>query len=202
MLERRGTATEPCRTAWLYALLNGQDHPAEQKERPSRRAGARRDGDAADTRARRGAVERGVRHHDQAAGARRCPPLLPHRFKKVWEESVALREAYLVDGMLDNAQLATEGEAGAARRTIQALDAGAVREPWRVARDLADMKAKNVDKSRMMQDKPTAITVTRSLTEIFNQLEALNVIDGEVEEDADVVPEPDEKPDQLPPAAA
>jgi hypothetical protein len=84
----------------------------------------------------------------------------PDRFEKVYKESVAIREAYLVDGMLDNAQLATEGEARAARRTIEALDAGTVKEPWRVARDMADMKAKNVDKSRLMQDKPTQITVT------------------------------------------
>lgn len=129
----------------------------------------------------------------------------PERFKKVWEESVAVREAYLIDGMLDNAQLATEGEARAARRTIEALDSGTVKEPWRVARDLADMKAKNVDKNRLMQDKPTAITVTRSVAEIFNQLEALKVIDGEAEEDvqdASVVSAPDGKPDELPPAAA
>src|SRR5262249_43914321 len=129
----------------------------------------------------------------------------PKRFKKVWDESVAVREAYLVDGMVDNAQLVTEGEARAARRTIEALDAGTVREPWRVARDLADMKAKNVDKSRLMQDKPTQITVTRSLTEIYNQLAALGVLEGEAEddvEDADVVPESDGKPDELPPAAA
>jgi hypothetical protein len=129
----------------------------------------------------------------------------PERFKKVRDESVAVSEAYLVDGMLDNAQLATEGEARAARRTIEALDAGMVKEPWRVARDLADMKAKNVDKSRLLQDKPTQITVTHSVAEIFNQLQALGVIDGEVEddvEDADVVPEPDGKPDELPPAAA
>lgn len=129
----------------------------------------------------------------------------PDRFKKVWEESVAVREAYLVDGMLDNAQLATEGEARAARRTIAALDAGTVKEPWRVARDMADMKAKNVDKSRLMQDKPTHITVTRSVTEMFNQLEALGVIDGEAEDDAEdayVVPEPDGKPGELPPAVA
>jgi hypothetical protein len=135
-------------------------------------------------------------------GVRRC---FPERFEKVYEECVAIREAYLVDGMLDNAQLATEGEARAARRTIEALDAGTVKEPWRVARDLADMKAKNVDKSRLMQDKPTHITATRSVTEMFNQLEALGVIDGEAEddvEDADVVPEPDGRPDELPPAAA
>jgi hypothetical protein len=43
-------------------------------------------------------------------------------------ESVTVGEAYLVDGMLDNCQLVTEGEARAARRTIEALDAGTVKE--------------------------------------------------------------------------
>jgi hypothetical protein len=129
----------------------------------------------------------------------------PERFKKVYEESTPIREACLVDGMLDNAQLATEGEARAARRTIEALDAGTVKEPWRVARDLADMKAKNVYKSRLLRDKPTQITATRSVTEILNQLEALRVIDGSTEddvEDAEVVPEPGGKQDELPPPAA
>jgi hypothetical protein len=74
----------------------------------------------------------------------------PDRFKKVYEESTPITEAYLVDGMLDNAQLATEGEARAARRTIEALDAGTVKEPSRVAGDLADMSpASNQQRSQL-----------------------------------------------------
>jgi hypothetical protein len=60
--------------------------------------------------------EHGITTTPQALEGVRC--FYPERFRKVWDESVAVRDAYLVDGMLDNAQLATEGEARAARRTI------------------------------------------------------------------------------------
>jgi hypothetical protein len=125
----------------------------------------------------------------------------PDRFQRAYDESASLREAYLVDGMIENANLATLGEAKAAERTIQALDAGEVTEPWRVGRDLADMKAKNVDKSRLMQERPTVITERLGSNERWRLLQ--RAIDAESAETvgAEVV-EDEQAPQELPPAAA
>jgi hypothetical protein len=121
----------------------------------------------------------------------------PERFEKVYRETAPIREAVLVDGMVENAQLATQAEARAARRTIEMLDAGAVKEPWRVFRDVADAKAKNIDKSRLMQEKPTHITQTISDTQFYAieaELERLiageNVADAEVVEKGELPPAP------------
>jgi hypothetical protein len=99
--------------------------------------------------------------------------------------------------MVENASLATQAEARAARRTIEMLDAGAVKEPWRVFRDVADAKAKNIDKSRLMQEKPTQITQTITDTQFYAieaELERLvaeeNVADAEVVEDKGELPAP------------
>jgi hypothetical protein len=46
----------------------------------------------------------------------------PERVEKVYREPAPIREAVLVDGMLENAQLATQAEARAAGRTIEMLD--------------------------------------------------------------------------------
>jgi hypothetical protein len=88
----------------------------------------------------------------------------------------------LVDGMVENAQLATQADARAARRTIEMLDAGAVKEPWRVFCDVADAKAKNIDKSRLMQEKPSQITQTISDTQFYAieaELERLTAVEND-----------------------
>jgi hypothetical protein len=86
-------------------------------------------------------IERGARHHDAAAGARRYSPRLPRALQAGLEESVAVREAYLVDSCSTTRGSPPEGEARAARRTVEGLDARTVKEPWRVARDMAGMNA-------------------------------------------------------------
>jgi hypothetical protein len=122
----------------------------------------------------------------------------PERFEKVYKETAPLREAVLVDGMVENADLTPQAEAQAARRTTEMLDAGAVEEPRRVFRYLADAKAENIDKSRLMQEKPTQITQTITDTQFYAleaELERLiaeerKVADAEVVEDKGELPAP------------
>jgi hypothetical protein len=117
----------------------------------------------------------------------------PERFQRAYDESALIREAYLVDGMIENANLATVGEAKATAGTIEALDADRVAEPWRVGRDLADMKAKNVDKSRLMQEKPTQIVAKSDYNQTMRALEPRfqELLDAEAVEvqDAELVSE-------------
>src|SRR5262249_27693497 len=62
----------------------------------------------------------------------------PERYQKVHDESAPAREAYLVEGMIHNARLATEAEVNAIRRADELLESGKAQDPSRIGRDLAD----------------------------------------------------------------
>ncbi len=99
-------------------------------------------------------------------------------------------EAIRANDMLDNAGLATELERMCMERLQSQLEFNEVRDPARVARDLADLKAKNVDKRLAVQGRPTQIVETRKVGEIVKALEGLGVakqIDATVVEDEPAV---------------
>lgn len=97
------------------------------------------------------------------------------RIEEMREELAPRIEAIRANDMLDNAGLATELERMCMERLQTQLENGQVRDPARVARDLADLKAKNVDKRLAVQGRPTQIVETRKMGEIVKALEGLGV---------------------------
>jgi len=106
------------------------------------------------------------------------------------------RERALISDLGDNAALAGMVIKGALKAANAQLEAGNVSEPSRVARDVADVQAKAIDKGRLLRDKPTQITRDISDREFY-------AIEARLEElvaEADVIE--DDETDELPPAAA
>jgi hypothetical protein len=118
---------------------------------------------------------------------------------QVARENIAVqREKALISDLSDNAALAGLVVKGALKATRGQLEAGYVKEPSRVARDVADVQAKAIDKSRLLQDKPTQITQTISDTQFYAIEAKLEAMIAEQEiEDAEVLPT-----DELPAAAS
>lgn len=113
----------------------------------------------------------------------RCSPAKLEVYNRKEREKVeALREqlaprveAIRANDMLDNVGLATELERVCMERLQQKLEFNEVKDPARVARDLADLKAKNVDKRLAVHGRPTQIVETRNVGEIVKALESLGV---------------------------
>lgn len=96
-------------------------------------------------------------------------------YEKLREQLAPAIEASLTNDSLGIARRATEVEALAISRTEEMLAEGRARDPSRIARDLADVKAKNIDKRLALQGRPTQIVETRDAVEIIRQLEAMGV---------------------------
>ncbi len=101
----------------------------------------------------------------------KCRPEL----EEIREQLAPRVEAIRANDMLDNAGLATELERMCMERLQIQLEQGRVKDPARVARDLADLKAKNVDKRLAVQGRPTQITETRNLAEIVKAMEGMGI---------------------------
>jgi hypothetical protein len=95
------------------------------------------------------------------------------------------QENALISDLGDNAKLAGVAIRLAVKRTLELLAEGRVQDPSRVARDLADVQAKAIDKSRLLQDKPTAIVAKPKMAEIISGLESLGVIEADAEDVSD-----------------
>lgn len=84
-------------------------------------------------------------------------------------------EAAVANNMLSNAWEATEVENLAIERAREMLEEGRIADPSKVARDLADVKAKNVDKRLALQGRPTQISEHRNTDEIVRALEGMGI---------------------------
>lgn len=100
----------------------------------------------------------------------------PERLEKAREQAAPHLEGVLANDMLDNASLATRVENVAIQRTLVMLEEGKMQDPSKVARDLADVKAKSVDKRLALQGRPTQITEHRSVDENWAALERMGVL--------------------------
>jgi hypothetical protein len=107
----------------------------------------------------------------------------PEQAQEAAERVAPLREAQLTQGMLNNADLANRVEMLAIQTTEQFLQEGRVADPSRVARDLADVKAKNIERRLALQGRPTTINENRDVGDILRALAAL--APGSVNYDAD-----------------
>jgi hypothetical protein len=123
--------------------------------------------------------------------------VLKRRFPE-WEEKVRAQlapriEARAANDMLDIATLCGQVEREAVLLTYQFLDEGKIADPSKAARDLADVKAKNIDKRLALQGRPTSIVEMRKPDEILRALEGLGIFKPT---DAETTAE--EIPDELP----
>lgn len=127
-------------------------------------------------------------HHGITTTAARLA-VVRHRFAEQFQkarEGVAVQqENALISDLGDNAKLAGVAIQLAVKRTLELLAEGRVQDPSRVARDLADVQAKAIDKSRLLQDKPTVIVAKPKMAEIISGLESLGVIEADAEDVSD-----------------
>jgi hypothetical protein len=127
----------------------------------------------------------------------------PNELQRARDNIATQHERALISDLGDNARLAAAVVKGALIEARRQLEAGKVTEPSRMARDIADVQAKAIDKSRLLQDKPTAIVQRRDLNEIWAMIEAREAeITAEMADaEAEAVEDQQASPDQLPPAA-
>ena len=115
----------------------------------------------------------------------------PEMEERVRAQLAPQLEARAANDMLDVAMLCGDVEREAIIVTYALLAEGKVQDPSKVARDLADVKAKNIDKRLSLQGRPTSIIETRRPEEIIRALEALNIfrVDAEATAEEDDVPQ-------------
>jgi hypothetical protein len=101
------------------------------------------------------------------------------QFQKARESVTVQQERALISDLGDNAKLAGVAIQLAVKRTLELLAEGRVQDPSRIARDLSDVQAKAIDKSRLLQDKPTVIVAKPKMAEIISGLESLGVIEAD-----------------------
>jgi hypothetical protein len=127
----------------------------------------------------------------------------PEEFQRARESMSQRQERMLISDLGDEAAQATGIIAEGLKQVQRRLEAGTVQEPWRVVRDIADARSKAIDKSRLLQDKPTVIVDKASTNERWRLLE--EAIRAEAEEavvDAEAVEDEHVPPDELPHATA
>jgi hypothetical protein len=84
-------------------------------------------------------------------------------------------EAAAANNMLSTVWEASEVQNLAIERAKEMLEEGRVADPSKVARDLADVMAKNVDKRLALQGRPTQISEHRNTDEVIRALEGMGV---------------------------
>ena len=119
-----------------------------------------------------------------------CKRFHIEEYEKIRNQLAPLVEQSFANDMLGVASMATQVEQVAVEHTMDLLKKGKIADPSRVARDLADVKAKNTDKRLAIQGRPTSIVEKRSVEDIWQQLEKMGVV--EQVSDADVVDTPDQ----------
>jgi hypothetical protein len=100
----------------------------------------------------------------------------PERLAKFREEWAPKREALAAEHMLNNTTRASEVLALAIEKTREHLESSRCTDPATVARNLADVMAKSVDKRLSLQGRPTQITEHRDVNEIVRALEGMKVV--------------------------
>lgn len=99
----------------------------------------------------------------------------PERYEAARRQIAPQLEGLATGQMLDVTRLALAAQESAILRTQERLDDGLCADPSKVARDLADVMAKNVDKRLALEGRPTQIVENRDIGEIINSLVAMKV---------------------------
>lgn len=98
------------------------------------------------------------------------------RYEKIRTAYASRIETGRAHDMLGVAGLCTEVERAAVTRAGEMLAEGRVHDPSKVARDLADVKAKNIDKKLALESRPSQIVENRNTSEIIRALEGMGVV--------------------------
>jgi hypothetical protein len=127
----------------------------------------------------------------------------PEESQKARDKMAERQERGLISDLDDEAALATRIIEEGLKQVQRRLEAGTVQEPWRVVRDIADARSKAIDKSRLLQDKPTVIVDKASTNERWRLLQEANRAEAqEAVGDAEVVEDEHVPPHELPRATA
>jgi hypothetical protein len=125
----------------------------------------------------------------------------PEEFQKATDNMAGRHERALISDLGNEAALATRIIEEGLKQVQRRLEAGTVQEPWRVVRDIADARSKAIDKSRLLQDKPTVIVDKTSTNERWRLLQAAIRAEEAIDGEAGVVSEQVRRTSALPPAA-
>lgn len=108
----------------------------------------------------------------------------PEQYEELRAKIVPLKEKTLAHNMLDNGLYASEATRIAMDQLVQRLQENRIPPEYlsRVARDIADVQTKSVDKKLALENRPTVITETRSAPEILRKLQDMGVIDASSED--------------------
>lgn len=98
------------------------------------------------------------------------------QYEELRERIAPLKEKQLAHNLLDNALYASEVTAQAIEQLQGRLQYVKTDQLSRVARDLADVQAKAVDKKLALEGRPTAIVENRSASEIIRALESKGIL--------------------------
>lgn len=119
-------------------------------------------------------------------------PLTRQRYEERRKQLVPQLETRFANDLLDSSRRATLVTRLAIDQTRELLNAGEVRNPSRVARDLAQVTAQSIEKRHAIQARPTQIVEHRDVNDIVRQLVAMGVATADEPPDTD--------PHQLEPA--
>ncbi len=95
--------------------------------------------------------------------------------EKVRQELAPKLEANLTLKLGDEARRATSIVELALERTQARLQRNDISEPWKVAREVSQVRTQGIDKKLALEGRPTAIHETRNTDEVIRQLEAMGV---------------------------
>jgi hypothetical protein len=98
------------------------------------------------------------------------------QYEELRQRIAPLKEKQLANNLLDNALYASDVTAQAIGQLQERIKYVKTDQLSRVARDLADVQAKAVDKRLALEGRPTVITETRSAPEIIRALESMRVV--------------------------
>ena len=102
----------------------------------------------------------------------------PKQYEELRERIAPFKEKILTHNLMDNALYASEVTRVGMEQLMQKLEAGHIKPEYlsRVARDVADVQAKSIDKKLALEGRPTTIVENRSPQEIIRQLERKGVL--------------------------
>lgn len=122
----------------------------------------------------------------------------PLLYERLRQELAPRLSSELIGVINENALAASKTERRSIADTERLLDEGRTRDPLvtsTIARNMKQIITQSIDKTRLLEDKPTRITENRSLDEILRQLKAISpdlvIEDVEVIEVAEITEEGD-----------
>lgn len=102
----------------------------------------------------------------------------PERYAELRERIAPLKEKTLIHNLQGNALYASEVTRIGMEQLMEMMEAGKIEPQYlsRVARDVADVQAKSIDKMLALEGRPTGIVEHRTPGQIISALERMKVL--------------------------